>query len=234
MEAKESSKHCTACGLLKPLSAFVVGRNKTGQLLYGTICQSCRQAHTDDTEESGGKQRGLAITHEDRDLLAQNQNKQEEELAENLKDYIEEQDKTEAEKETNRQENSALRRAINNAAKRPSALFSKKQAPTAIHFNPDAHPDPNVSDPFKQKAAAHAGEAHAHAAHQDRMDVKNIQNSFFGDQTGSSKAHGARVTDSSQKKRTSGMFKAAAKNSQAEEVKEVSSITQFIKGRWGR
>ena|SRR3990167_2600192 len=238
MGAKESSKHCTACGLLKPLPAFASGRDKTGRLLYSHICNTCRQAcASEDSGDSGGKQRGLSITHEDRDLLAQNQNKQEEQQGEDLKDYIEEQDTSEIKKETGRQEDSTVRRTINDAAKKPLALFSEKPLPTTGIFNPEVHLNADVRRLARQRLAAHAGKIHSPDAYKKHMDEKSSQNKFFADQAGAKKTHDARTIASNSIKKRSGIFgskQTSPQNPAAEEAQETSAINQFIKGRWSR
>ncbi len=238
MDAKESYKHCTACGLLKPLSAFVSGREKTGRLLYSNICNTCRQARaSEDSEESGSREGNLSITHKNRDLFAENQNKHEEQKGEDLKDYVEEQDQTEAKKEAGRQEESAVRRTINDAAKKPLAIFLEKPLPTTGIFNPEVHPNADVRRLARQRLAAHAGKIHSPDAYKHQMDEKNSQNKFFADQAGAKKAQDARTIASNSIKKRSGMFGSKQTSSQipaAEEAQEISTINQFIKGRWSR
>lgn len=87
MNTHDSTRICQNCNQSKPLTAFALGRDSQGNVIYSNICDTCRDTfYVLDDDERGGKQGSLTINHEHREL----QKKQEKDKLEKF--HIEKQD----------------------------------------------------------------------------------------------------------------------------------------------
>lgn len=252
MDAQKQTRVCQNCGLLKSLVTFIVGKDKvTGKNVYSVICSECRSQYLQDEEdESGGKKRGLAVNHEDKDFQVIKQQEQNEKTVEEKLAYFEEQELIK-EKSTEKEmlDSRNQRTATDKKQQKPMGLFSSQEIKKPLkssEFSTAYSYDQNIHDPHRQKQITNLSET-TYNVNADRMDVKlarqNINRAdafrhgrFLGTAKPATKTAAALAKTAT--KASSSMFsqKTAQDKSTAKKAAEskAEQVVEFIKNTWGK
>jgi len=248
MDAQNQTRVCQNCGLLKSLLTFIIGKDKvTGKNIYSVICSECRSQYLQDEEdESGGKKRGLAVNHEDKDFQVLKQQEQNEKTVEEKLAYFEEQDLIkEKDIEKERLDSRNQRTANDKKQQKPMGLFSSQEIKKPLkssEFSTAYSYDQNIHDPHRQKQITNLSET-TYNVNADRMDVKlarqniNRADAFrHGRFLGSIKTAAAPAKATA--KASSSIFsqKTAQDKNTTKKAAEskAEQVVEFIKNTWGK